>query len=326
MKQVAEAAGLSRPTVSQILNGKGHRYSEKTRRCVLDAANALQYRPNSAARAMRLGQFGCATLLSSTLRGHSAGTGSLSDSISDELNAHGLNLMISKLPDQKLTDKGFIPKILQEVSSDGLLINYVSHIPEQMIKLIRMYNIPSVWINSKQEFDCVYPDEYRATEKVMRYLLELGHRKIAFMACACADHYSVFDRKKAYLNVIKDAGLTPEIVGGAENEHIEYADRSGVARKILQRKDRPTAIIANDTHIETMIEALALGLTLPQDLHIAAFINGNNDPLQSRITSLCEPNTIMGKKAAEMLIKRIADKTKKIVPEVLQIQIVKVIE
>ncbi len=325
MEQVAEAAGLSRPTVSQILNGKGHRYSKKSRQRVLDAVSKLQYRPNGAARAMRLGKLGCAALLSSTVQGHSATAGSLYSSISDAVNAHGMNLMVAKLPDQKLTDEGFVPKILQEVSADGLLINYVSHIPEQMIELIQMYNIPSIWINSKQEYDCVYPDEYSAAKTAMKYLLELGHRKIAFMACACADHYSVFDRKKAYLDAMNEAGLATKIIGGEEDFHIEHSERPGLVRTILQKNDRPTAVLANDTHSEMLIEALSLGLRVPEDLHIAAFVSGHISALNPRITSLCVPETIMGQKAVEMLITKMADKTRKFKPEILPIQMVKAI-
>ena len=323
MEKVANEAGLSRPTVSQILNGKGHRYSEESRQRVLDAVSTLQYRPNGAARAIRLGQLGCIALLSSTIRSHSAGVGSLSDSISDTLNSHNLNLMISKLPDQKLTDAGFVPKILQEISADGLLINYVSHIPKEMIELIHMYNIPSVWINSKQESDCVYPDEYGAAKKAMQYLLSLGHRKIAFMACACADHYSVFDRKKAYIDLMKDAGLAPEIIGGAEDQHIEHPERPTLIRTALQRQDRPTAVLANDAQNDMVIEALSLGLRVPEDLHIAAFVSGNANSLSPRITSLCEPDAIMGQESVEMLIKKMADRTQDIKPKILSIQIVK---
>ena len=54
-RDVAEHAGLSRSTVSQVLNGYGDRFSAETRARVLAAASNLDYRPSQAARALVTG-------------------------------------------------------------------------------------------------------------------------------------------------------------------------------------------------------------------------------------------------------------------------------
>lgn len=46
IRQIAEMAGVSITTVSQILNNKGSRFSEKTRKRVLDIVNEYQYKPD----------------------------------------------------------------------------------------------------------------------------------------------------------------------------------------------------------------------------------------------------------------------------------------
>src|SRR6185369_16509410 len=66
IKEIAERSGLSIPTVSQVLNNKGHRYRSETCNRVLKAVRELGYRPNSSARAMRMGRFNCVALLLST--------------------------------------------------------------------------------------------------------------------------------------------------------------------------------------------------------------------------------------------------------------------
>ncbi|NBB95544.1 MAG: LacI family DNA-binding transcriptional regulator, partial [Planctomycetes bacterium] len=74
MQDIAEYAGVSRPTVSQALAGACGKYriSEKTRRKVRGAARALGYRPNAAARCMRAGEFGAVALVLSydVIRSH----------------------------------------------------------------------------------------------------------------------------------------------------------------------------------------------------------------------------------------------------------------
>jgi DNA-binding LacI/PurR family transcriptional regulator len=125
---------------------------------------------------------------------------------------------------------------------------------------------------------------------------------------------------------MKKSGLTPKIIGGPENHHIDMPERPRVIRQQLQNPDRPTAVLSNDSHVEMLIEALSLGISIPKDLHIAAFVGGNSGSLQSRITSLCEPNEIMGEKAVDMLIRKIEDRTRKLTPQILQIQMIKAME
>ena len=65
LKRIAEHCGLSPQTVGAVLGGKGQLFRPKTIAAVEAAARELGYRPNSAAKAMRSGRFGCAALRSS---------------------------------------------------------------------------------------------------------------------------------------------------------------------------------------------------------------------------------------------------------------------
>ena len=63
IKEIARHTGLSIPTVGNVLGRSASRYSESTRKRILQAAQDLGYKPNSSARAMRQGRFGCAALV-----------------------------------------------------------------------------------------------------------------------------------------------------------------------------------------------------------------------------------------------------------------------
>src|SRR5215475_10876419 len=160
LKEIAAHTGLSVPTVGNVLGRSASRYSAETRRKVVEAARELGYRPNSSARAMRQGRFGCAALILNRSRQstHSYVPPRLLDGLDDELSLHNMHLTVSRLTDEELSSDETIPKVLREHTADGIIVNYTHEIPESMLKLIRDHHAPAVWVNAKLDSDCVYPE------------------------------------------------------------------------------------------------------------------------------------------------------------------------
>ena len=133
MVQIARESGVSQPTVSFIVNGRDRelKISSATRERVLETARRLGYRRNTAAKAVATGKFGTISLLQSTQPNTSYLPAGLLDGIHDALLKVGVLLMYGRLPQARLEDAHFVPKILQEWSSDGLLIDYINDIPQR---------------------------------------------------------------------------------------------------------------------------------------------------------------------------------------------------
>src|SRR4051794_9665958 len=146
IKQIALRTGLSIPTVGNILSRADQRYSAETRRRVTQAALELGYRPNSSARAVRQGRFGCAALVlgRERQRTRSALPQYLIDGLDDELSGHDMHLTVSRLSDQDLCREEFIPKVLRQHTADGMIVYYTHDVPAQMIALIRAHHTPAV--------------------------------------------------------------------------------------------------------------------------------------------------------------------------------------
>ena len=125
---IAAAAGVSRPTVSQVLNHKG-RLSNETRKRVFEVAAELGYKPNSYARAISTQTTGNLGLLLSANTGRSTILPGLMNGIQDALLANQLHLVVGRLPDESLTDPRHVPRLLTEFAADGLLINYFKGVP-----------------------------------------------------------------------------------------------------------------------------------------------------------------------------------------------------
>lgn len=311
--QIARAAGLSQPTVSEILNGKGDRYRLATRERVLAVARELGYRRNAYARGMATGRFDAVALLVSTEIGRSGPYLRVLEGAHDALAERGMHVSLARLPDQALCDEGYVPNLLREWRVDGLLITYATQIPARMSELIAACGLPSVWLNSKRAVDCVHPDDVHGGRIATEHLLGLGHRRIAYVDFTRGErdregaHYSEDDRLAGYQEAMRSAGLAPWIVRG--ERRIPSAERLAAARALLMRTPRPTAVVTYGWAPGEALFAAALGagLRVPQDLSLVAIENAIPNESAIAVTTALVPEHAMGRDAVPMLLARLAD-------------------
>jgi LacI family transcriptional regulator len=323
IQEIADAAGVSAMTVSRVLNTDVvyRRPTFATRASkIRNIAKQMGYRPNASAQAVRSGRFDSIALLLGSNPIFSMMPEGLMPGIQAEIDARDLHLVVGSLSDEVLTSEREVPKLLRRLTSDGLLVNYNANIPPEMVRLIHSYRLPSVWINSKHEADCVYPDDYGAGAAATRRLLELGHQKIVFVSFGNDTppaHYSAVDRFEAYSQVMREAGLQPRRVG-----HPLVWDRGEIVssmRELFQSADRPTAAIAyNDIDARaTLVGAWRAGLEVPRDLSVITFHGGLLDDLGVKIDLYKLPEYEMGRIAVSMLIEKIASPERPLPPRLM---------
>ncbi len=317
LRDVAARAGVAHTSVSMVLNGaKGGNtgISAATRARILAAAAELGYQRNGTAAAMREGRSHNVALLTSTNSSRSFLPLHLLDGVHDELAAHDLQLTFAKLPDEELTDEGFVPKILREWSCDGLLIDYNSQIPDKMVELIEHYRLPSIWINVKRANDCVYPADEAGTADATQRLIELGHKHIIYIGHAASPHYSHLDRRAGYRNAMREAGLEPVIYGS--NAERSQSDQLGEIEQWLGAPARPTAVVAYEAGFAQVIyfAAMRLGLRVPDDLSLLAISDVRALCMGATISTALLPFNEVGHIAVQMLRAKIAAPTQVIEP------------
>ncbi len=320
MKDIAEASGVSQPTVSLVLSNKGQRYSKATRQMVLDAARTLGYRPNSYAQSIRSGRFNSIAVVQSSERNH-GGVDRLIEGIQNALEERDFHLSVTKLPDEKLTNEGFVPHILRQLMADGMLVDYISGIPQRMVALLHETKLPAVWMNSKQASDCIYPDDFAAARQATEHLLSLGHRRIAFVRYMYGSdgdlHYSLFDRVFGYETAMKAAGLAPHIIW--DRQRVPSDRRIQRSLEWLSRPDRPTAVIADHeaVGVAVLYTAATLGMRPAKELSLLAISNDPKDETGLFMDRHIVPFREMGTTAVEMLMSKIADPETPLSPRVV---------
>jgi len=301
---VARKLGVSRQLVSYALNDTGT-VSEEMRQRIVATAAELGYRPNTSARVMKTGRFGCVGILMSTIRNRSALQSLLMEGIHDELALHDQHLMLVKSPDEPLTDEAAMPRLLREWMVDGILVAFNLNTPPGMIETIRRHNIPSIWLNSDQEIDCVRPNDEAAGYDAARHLQELGHRHIAYVTNTKSRHYSVAHRESGYRRAMREAGLKAQVLKINTDE--SRAQQLEISLRWLDSPRRPTAMIFYSTDMAEIAfyAAERLGLRIPQDVSL---IGCGEVPVYCPCTALdtmMVPFSEVGKVAVRQLLHKI---------------------
>jgi LacI family transcriptional regulator len=313
MEQIAEAAGVTRATVSKVL-GDGYQVqrSDAVRRAkeIRRIAAEMGYRPHSAARAIRTGRFHTVGMLTSAHGNRSIHNMGLIYGLMDELSRNRLHLSLSKVPDERLSSTGFVPRMLSELCVDGVVINYIDSFPPHMRRLIETHAIPSVWLNTKLDHDCVYPDDLQGATDATNRLLELGHRRIAYVHFGQANHYSATDRRAGYEHAMSQAGLKSD-VWPAPSTPRQAGKRRERMRQVLAGSDRPTAILgySHSDVYPALIEARALGMSIPEDLSLVTFADRTYDETDYHIAYVHVHFADMGRAIGRMMVEKIAQPT-----------------
>jgi DNA-binding LacI/PurR family transcriptional regulator len=309
LKEVAKRCRMSVATVSHVLGSRADRYSEKTRKRVLQAASDLGYRPNSSARAMRSGKFNSLALLIGCEVHRSYLPDALLRGVHDAIAIRNQGLYVGILPDEKLTSEELIPHLLQQWRVDGLLINYNAFVPARMAGLIKAHRLPSVWVNANREGDAVRPDDRAGGALAVEHLLQLGHRRIAYVDLVYAenetpDHYSATERCAGYADALRKAGLKPMAIRSPSR--LKGSERPAFLAAQL-KAHRPTAAVAyiNSSAACAIQAAQIAGLRVPRDLSVITFSDDPADVAGFTATTILLPWREVGTRAVEMLMTKI---------------------
>ena len=268
-----------------------------------------------------------ALMLTSAIEDHSPLPPGLLRGLIGGLQQEGMHLGTVRLDEQPRAD--VLEELMTSCHAQALIINYHYGIPRPLIEFVRHSPLPAVWINSHQETDCISPDDIQAASELTRHLIALGHKRIAY--CDLDSdftrhdiHVSCLDRLAGYEQAMASAGLTPQVMGCERPSPSKQRVAAAVA--MLGRADRPTAIIAYNSHTAMPLFLAAtgqLGLRVPRDLSLAHFCSEEQDEAGAGLTAMAIPWRQMGMTAAHMLGQRLADPELRHQPNLLPLRLLR---
>ncbi|MFC4638405.1 LacI family DNA-binding transcriptional regulator [Deinococcus hohokamensis] len=294
LADVARVAGVSKMTVSNVINNKPG-MKEGTRARVQQAIERTGYVVNPAARALagrRSNLIGVLTprlnwpFVSEVLHGASL-----------TAEAAGLNLAIFTTASSPALERE--QATLLRTLADGVLLV----IPSADEHPIFGETVPVVTLGATGQ-RTVQVDNYAGAALATRHLLELGHRRVAHVRGKHTALRDATEREAGFCASLHAAGVP---VRPAYLMDGEFSEEGGerAARHLLSLPEPPTAIFAaNDrSAIGVLRAAAALGRRVPHDLSVVGFDDIHaasvTDP---PLTTIRQPLVQMGQRAAEVLI------------------------
>ena len=306
-KEVAERAGVSRATVSYVINGTSSEavpISPGTRQKVLAAVEELGYQPNNQARTLRSGKTMIIGVL--LLDMHNPHFWQYLTGIEEEAHLHGYTIMLFHTA-LKRTEEDVALRELTQKRIDGAIVNssypFGTHDKDTEKALRKM---PIVVLSAQQSpFDYVRVDYREATQELMDYLYGLGHRRFGFVF-GVANPENGLDRLEPYRAFLKEKGISSGDDGIIECGP-KQEDGFEAACRLFAREDRPTAVIAiNDYLAVGVLRAAAdAGLSVPGDVSVCGYDDiPFSQYLVPRLTTVCRDIERAGRQAFRLLLDR----------------------
>lgn len=313
---VARVAGVSRPTVSFVLNGVTNgnvTISDETRKRVWDAIEELDYVPDARARALRSGDTKTLGLIVPDIRNpHFWET---AEGVEQEARDAGYHLLLSNIALRYEYANEIFNDLLHR-RSDGLIIMgpFTAASEEASAYLARFFkrHLPIVeicdHISDLYQVDRVSSDYQAATKESMSYLLGMNHRRIG-MIYGVAVPVLATDRLQPYEECLVSAGLPVE-EGLIARCGPTIEDGYEAARSLLALPQRPTAIIAiNDLLAIGALRAIIdSGLSVPADISLLSYDDIHTAKyMVPRLTTVSKDISSLGRTAVQMLLARLQE-------------------
>lgn len=315
---VARAAGVSTATVSRVLNDLAS-VDPALRARVDSAVASLGYVPHAGARALKLQRSGTVGAIFPTV--DNAIFAQAIDALQRRLAASGRQLLIAT--------SGYDPEVetrqamnLVTRGADALALCGVAQ-SALLRRFLRQRQLPVVHVMSHPgpaDMVCVGFDNARAIGQGVRYLLDLGHRRIAMLAGVTAHNDRAAARVAGVRAALAEAGLALDPALLVERSYALAEAREGL-RALLAASQPPTAVVCgNDVlAIGALLEAQRLGIAVPAQLSIIGFDDLEMARhLQPALSTLHVPTEAMWVLAAERLIDLLE---RRAVPQASELQV-----
>ena len=305
--EVAKLAGVSQSAVSRVFT-PGASSSKKTNELVRKAAAELGYRPNVLARSLITGKSRMIGLVVAYLDNYFYPEAL--ELLSSALQKKGYHVLIFMSGNKEGDIADAVDEIL-DYQVDGIIAASVS-MSSDLAKRCTSAGVPVVLFNRTQDDDrlsAVTSDNFQGGQKVARFLLAGGHKRIGYIA-GWEGASTQRDREKGFTEELVRNGqeLYAREVGNFNSDEAKQA-----ARTMFSKQNFPDAVfVANDAMAIAVIDVIRfeLGLQVPEQVSVVGY---DDVPISSwpayDLTTVRQPANRMVAETVSILIESIENKS-----------------
>jgi DNA-binding LacI/PurR family transcriptional regulator len=304
-------AGVSKSTVSNVVRGSQN-VSEGTRRRVLQAIDDLGYTPNAIARQFVRRRTTTLGILIGDLR--NPYQAQLSHGVERAAFARGYTTMFCDVAvEDDLAITGVEALLQHRVA--GLVFIALNRCAPRLDEMLQQSGAPTVFLGVREPWgDSIGPDDRHGGELATRHLLDVGHRRIAFLRTPLVQRAADRDRHRAYQATMRLAGLPalPPYAWAPGSPTVSIGRRRLALRDAFGGDGAPTAVFAScDVGAIALIDCCErAGLRIPEDLSVVGFDDIAMSGLQRiSLTTVAQSLDVAAARAVTLVLERIESPT-----------------
>lgn len=305
---VAKASGVSKSTVSRVINGSGP-VKKHTRRKVLQAMEELGYYPNVFAQGMKTNRSRTVAVMIPDFR--NPYFADWMGGIEQVLRENDYLSLVCSTGVESESEYETLRTLLQRRIDGILFCSYSKN--RKTLALLREIEprIPVVYMDpmmKRRGACCVFADGQRGTYDAVQYLVDGGRRRIAYIKGP--SHYLVTDeRYQGYRKAITDGALPTDPDYVYEGD-FRFESGFEAARHFAALNPRPDAVVSATDYMAlgALRYFLRHGIKVPGEVSLIGFDNISLTTLvEPNLTTIAMPIEELGRSAADILMRRIDD-------------------
>ncbi|MFZ4453070.1 LacI family DNA-binding transcriptional regulator [Salibacterium aidingense] len=308
IKEVAKLAGVAVSTASNAINGN-YGVKKETKQKVIEAARKLNYVPNPIAQGLVNRNTGNISIIVSGPSSFNLFNNpvffEVLRSITQTLNTAGYQAHLNIITTED--EETEIPRIARSRYTDAMILVGSRRNDIDLAQLLGDIDIPVLVVIRSSPSSGVYAvssDHWNCGYKGTEYLIQLGHKEIAFLGALPG--VSIADERLAgYREALEDHGLTYRDSLVIEGDFYQESGLTGIRHMLRQVLRKPTAIFAaNDLMALGALEGMEQeGIRVPEDISIMGSDNiPNLHLLKVPLTTISTPFYEIGRLASEKII------------------------
>jgi LacI family transcriptional regulator len=303
--EVARQAGVAVSTVSRVLNG-GYA-SPAVREKVQQVVREAGFVASTSARGLKLGRTGLVGFVAWNTQG--AWTTGLLHGVEEELVGRSMTVALSSVGLRDTFEPSAVQAWIAGRRVDGLIVARALPAHRALLEAAKVARLPVVVIAPDEDFGYgirMTADNVGAGRLAAQHLLELGHRRLAYVG-GPRSSVDARDRLRGIDEVVTAEGLTldPEHVGFAHSYSAEACTAYAKRWLACSRDSRPTGVILGNDEMAMQFVRIVLGsgVRVPGDVSVMGF---DGIPESARfwpgLTTVAQPLRSMGSVACRILL------------------------
>lgn len=305
---VARLAGVSKATVGRVVGNYGS-VSDKSKERVWEAVKQLDYQPNLIARGLRSQSTKTIAVIVGSIR--NTYSTALVYAVEKEAQKKGYNVLICTTHED--IEKEI--KHLRDLSSkkvDGVILMSAYRADGNMDEKYREFytsKLPIIFVDRNIpgiNRDVIQSENFTASYKATKYLLDMGHKKIGIIATS--NFSTVQERIKGYKAALTDGKIKfDESLIASVDELSDKMSRK-ICHEFLEKHPDITAlyVLNNSLCSGVLLELKERQMKIPQDISLLVWDDEEYNELLD-ITTIEQPITEIGKQAIRRLLELIGE-------------------